>query len=180
MNLTLVFPDGTPHEYRAETYKPLEHSITELVEQKLVLLLPFHLLKFRKAAKKAHTVKERRALAGEMRELMESLVEAMKAGVREGILTPMDRGDILDLMARLQDEVYQDYTELKETNMEIVNGEIRTLSEQISDLKAGLVLAKRQLENERYNMARKFKTLGVSSNKIAAATGLSPEEIRGL
>jgi hypothetical protein len=68
--------------------------------------------------------------------------------------------------------------------MEIVNGEIRTLSEQISDLKAGMALvkkqAKRQLKNERYSTARKFKTLGVSTNKIAAATGLTPEEIQRL
>jgi archaellum component FlaC len=95
--------------------------------------------------------------------------------------------DILDLMARLQNKVYQDYTEIKETNMEIVNGEIRTLSEQISDLKAGLALSKRQtssvkkrLKNERYNTAQTLKTLGVSRDKIAAATGLSPREIDAL
>jgi hypothetical protein len=191
MSLTLVFPDGTPHEYWAETYKPLEHSIDELVEQKLVLLLPFHLLKLLRAAKKARTAKERKALVGEMRKLAESLVEATKAGVRERILTSTERSDILDLMVRLQNEVYGEYTEIKETGMEIVNGEIRTLSEQISDLKAGLALVKKQakrqvssvkkqLENERYNTARRLKTLRVSTDKIAAATGLTPEEIQRL
>jgi hypothetical protein len=225
ISLTLVFPDGTPHEYRAETYKPLEHSIDELVEQKLVLLLPFHLLKLLKAAKKAHSAKEREALAGQMRELAESLVEATRAGVRERILTPTERSDILGLMVRLQNEVYEDYTEIKETGMEIVNGELltfreqweiektgelltfreqwesaknnelMTLSEQISDLKAGMALVKKQakkqiqkqvsfaqkqLENERYNTARKFKALGDSTDMIAAAIGITPEEIQRL
>jgi hypothetical protein len=83
-------------------------------------------------------------------------------------------------MVRLQNEVYGDYTESKETGMEIVHGEIRTLSEQISDLKAGMALAKKQLKNERYETARKLKTLRASTDMIAAATGLTPEEIKRL
>jgi hypothetical protein len=42
LSLTLVFPDGTPHKFTVETYKPLEHSIKELEEKQMVLLLPFH------------------------------------------------------------------------------------------------------------------------------------------
>jgi archaellum component FlaC len=106
-------------------------------------------------------------------------------------------------MARLQKEVYNEYTEIEETTMEIVNGEIitireqweiaknnefQTLSEQISDLKAGLALAKKQakkqalaaVEKRTLDTARNLKAIKVSADKIAAATGLTPEEIRKL
>jgi hypothetical protein len=112
LSLTLVFPDGKPHRYTVETYKPLEHSVTELEEQHLVLLLPFHILKYRKAVKKARDGEERRRLAGEMGELMKTLVEATKGGVREGILTGTERKDILDLMGQLQTGAYEGYTEM--------------------------------------------------------------------
>jgi hypothetical protein len=180
LSLTLVFPDGTPHEFIVETYKPLEHSIAELEEKQMVLLLPFHVLKLRAAAKRTQTAADRRKLTGDIAELMKALVEATKQSVRDKILTEAERLDILDLMARLQKEVYSEYTENEETTMEIVNGEIRTLSEQISDLKAGLALAKRQAKKQTLNTARNFKAVGVSVDKIAAATGLAPEEIRKL
>jgi hypothetical protein len=215
LSLTLIFPDGTPHKYTVETYKPLEHSVTELQEKHMVLLLPFHLMQFRAAAKRSRAAEERRTLAGAMAELMQSLIEATRQSVRDGILTEAERTDVLDLMARLQNEIYSEYTEIKETTMEIVNGEIvtvreqwekqwetaknneivtvreqwekqwetaknnefRALNEQISDLKAGLALAEKQSLS---GTARKFKAIGVSVDKIAAATGLIPEEIRRL
>jgi hypothetical protein len=203
LSLTLVFPDGTPHEFTVETYKPLEHSIAELEEQRMVLLLPFHVLKLRSAAKRARTAADRRRLAADMAELMTALVAATKQSVRDKILTDEERVSILELMTRLQKEVYSEYTEIKETTMEIVNGEIVTLSEQwkaaknneivtlseqweaaknnefrvlneqISDLKAGL-------DKQIHNTARKLKAMGDPIEKIAAATGLSPEEIRRL
>jgi hypothetical protein len=91
--------------------------------------------------------------------------------------------------------VAETLVEATKAGMEIVNGEIRTLSEQISDLKAGMVLVKRQakkqvssvkrqleskLKNERYSTAKKLKTLGDPTDKIAAVTGLTPEEIQRL
>jgi hypothetical protein len=203
LSLTLVFPDGTPHEFTAETYKPLEHSIAELEEQRMVLLLPFHVLKLRAAAKRARTAADRRKLAADMAELMKSLVAATKQSVRDKILTEAERVNILDLMTRLQNEVYSEYTEIEETTMEIVNGEIitigeqweiaknnefRALNEQISDLKAGIALAKKQAKKQALaaekqtfnNTARKLKAMGDPVDKIAAVTGLSPEEIRKL
>jgi hypothetical protein len=211
LGLTLIFPDGTPHKYTAETYKPLEHSIAELQEKHMVLLLPFHLLKFHAAAERSRTAEERQKLAVAMAELMKSLIAATKQSVRDKILTEEERTDVLDLMSRLQNDIYKDYTEIKETNMEIVNGEIvtvreqwekqwetaknkeivtvreqletaknnefRALNEQISDLKAGLALLEKQSLS---GTARKLKTMRVSVDKIAAATGLSPEEIRRL
>jgi hypothetical protein len=191
LSLTLIFPDGTPHEYAVETYKPLEHSIAELQEKHLVLLLPFHLMKFRAAAKRSRTATERQKLAGAIAELVKSLIAATKQSVRDGTLTEVERVNVLDLMTRLQNEIYRGYTEIKETSMEIVNGEIitigeqwemarnnevRALNEQINNLKAGLALADKQM----YGTARKLKAMGDPVNKIAAATGLSPEEIRKL
>jgi hypothetical protein len=210
LSITLIFPDGTSHKYTVEAYKPLEHSIAELQEQQMVLLLPFHLMKFRAAVERSRTEAERHKLAGEIAELTKSLITATKQSVRDKILTEEERTDVLDLMLRLQNEIYKDYTEIKETNMDIVNGEIvtvreqweqqwakerekerkerkqqetakkkevRALNKQISDLKAGLALVEKQSLS---GTAQKLKAIGVSVAQIAAATGLSPEEIRGL
>jgi hypothetical protein len=87
-----------------------------------------------------------------------------------------------------QNLAIKEYTEIKETSMEIVNGELVTigeqweiaknnefqaLNEQISDLKAGL-------DRQMHDTARKLKAMGDPVDKIAAATGLSPEEIQQL
>jgi hypothetical protein len=184
MELALVFPDGTRHGFTAETYKPLEHPVSELVKQKQFLLLPFHILKFRKAVEKARTTGERQVLAGEMRELTTALVGATKLGVREGILTGEERSDLLDLMTRLQNETYQGYIEFEGENMQIINGEIKTdrelFTEQIADLKAGLVLAEKRVlsaEKRVITTAQKLKMMGDPAEKIALVTGLTAEEI---
>jgi hypothetical protein len=58
--LRLIFPDGTPHEFKVETFKVLEHSPGELAKKKLSLLLPFYILKLRKQVVAATLRKQRK------------------------------------------------------------------------------------------------------------------------
>jgi hypothetical protein len=45
VTLSLVFPDGTTHDYPVKTFKVPEQSVEEL--EKRFLLLPFYALKWR-------------------------------------------------------------------------------------------------------------------------------------
>ncbi|MHC6204107.1 hypothetical protein ACYULU_13055, partial [Breznakiellaceae bacterium SP9] len=79
VTLRLVFPDGSKHDYEIKTFKMLEASLETLEKRKMLLLLPFTLLKFRREVKERTTTKEkRRQLANEMRELLLELENMIK------------------------------------------------------------------------------------------------------
>ena len=48
VTLRLQFPDGNHYDYGVDTFKFLDHSIQELEEKKMSILLPFYVLKLRK------------------------------------------------------------------------------------------------------------------------------------
>ena len=61
MVLSLEFPDGGSYDYAIKTLKFLDHGLKELEEKRLVILLPFYVLKLRKRVVSARS-HERRAL----------------------------------------------------------------------------------------------------------------------
>jgi predicted transposase/invertase (TIGR01784 family) len=177
VTLRLIFPDGSPHEYRAKTFKPLEYSIEELEQQKLVLLLPLYILNLRRTVKRAKPGETRRKLAAEVQELMLKLAETLERSGKRGLLNGDDVQHALELMERLYNEVYRDYTEFKETNMEltVVNGMLLTYSEEAELRGIALGEIKGKIET-----ARNMKAHNRPISQIVEDTGLTPEEIAAL
>jgi hypothetical protein len=182
--LSLIFPDGTIHDYTVDTFKVLEHPVAELEQEKLFLLIPFHILKLRKTVKAAAPGEERRRLAEELRELYEELVKAVKRNGVEGLLAEEEEIKIRYFIEILQRQVYTQYEEISEglmlKDIVVENGEIRypwELKAERDAAMAELALAAKKANHE---TARNFRALGVSNETIAAGTGLSLEEVEKL
>ncbi|MDR0554439.1 MAG: hypothetical protein LBG76_06550, partial [Treponema sp.] len=70
ITLRIIYPDGSRHDFTVPAFKVLEHEIGELTGLRLALLLPFYVLKYRKAVKGARSEAERRALAPAVKETL--------------------------------------------------------------------------------------------------------------
>jgi hypothetical protein len=169
--LRLRFPDGTKHDYKVKSLKLLDYSIEDLEKKNLVLLLPFYVLKLEGQVRKAKTSQERARLAGEMKRLLETLVEASDRGEREGRFTATDKQVVIEHLERLFQELYIEYTEFKETNM-VLQDRILTYSEEVEKR------CRKEEREKTLQIARNLKQMGLSDAQIASATGLSPDEIQ--
>ncbi len=178
--LRLEFPDGTHHDYEVGSLKLLEHSIDELEQQKLAVLLPFYTLKLRKRVKNAKTSEERQALAEEMESLLGELIEAIRRGEQRGIITEPDMRVLIEHIAKLTDQLYkQEYDEFREVDS-MYEGAILTYSEEAA-LKAeakgreeGIEQGiERGIEQGREEVAKEMLAEGMDVRMVARITKLS-------
>ena len=120
VTLRLVFPNGSPHDYEIETFKVLDQSLETLEQRKMVLLVPFYLLKFRKELKKPSTTSEKRQqLAEQMKELLLQLEHMVKRNRNQGLLSNGDAEMILERILQMHEELYKPYPEFEEANMQL-------------------------------------------------------------
>jgi hypothetical protein len=119
LHLRLESPDGAggAWDYRVKTLKVLDHSIRELEELNLALLLPFYLLKIRKRLKRAKTGVKRQQLAKELDHINAEMIGAYRRGEAAGQITVDDRTKLFELTKQLHDDLYLGYTEFKEAGM---------------------------------------------------------------
>jgi hypothetical protein len=90
ITLHIIFPDRSRHDFVVPAFKVLEHGIAELERMKLALLLPFYVLKYRKAVKGVRSEEERLALVPEVKGTMTRLLDAVQGLGAAGILTEGD------------------------------------------------------------------------------------------
>jgi hypothetical protein len=183
VRLRLEFPGGGC-DYAVKSFKLFDYSLQTLRKKNMLLLLPFYVLKLRRAVEAAKTVEERGSLSRQMRAILESLVETIGGGVRKRVLTKTDGRMLIEYSERLFREVYMGYTEFKESN--IMKDLVLTYSEE-AVLKARSEDAKRYREREKKTQrktmlrtARKMKELNLPAEQIAIVSGLSPAEIAKL
>jgi hypothetical protein len=89
--LRLEFPDGRSWDYPVKTLKVLDHSIRELLDRNLGLLLPFYVLKIRKRLGRTKSPAKRQQLAAELTAINKELTAAYKRSETEGSITYRDR-----------------------------------------------------------------------------------------
>jgi hypothetical protein len=166
-SLTVIFPDGSRHEFRVPAFKVLAHKIEYLEEKKLALLLPFYMLKYRKAVKGAKTEGERRALEPGIRETVESLLDAVQGLREQGTLTGEDEAAILGEVKVLYSELYEPYKEFREVKM--------TIEERLEN--PYFKMKREAIAEDRAEVARNLLKEGIGTEVIARATGLSIDDI---
>jgi predicted transposase YdaD len=86
VTLRLKFPDGSSHDYGVKTFNFLAHTVEELEERGLTILLPFYVLKLRRRLDKAGSAEEHAALAEEMSTVIGELMGAVERGEHAGML----------------------------------------------------------------------------------------------
>ena len=118
--LELEFEDGTLHTYEVATFKMLEQSLETLEQRKMMLLLPFCLLKFRKEVKRPGiTSEKRKKLAEEMKKLLLELEEMIEHSRTQGLLSNGDAARVMKHIDQMYGELYNPYPEFKEARMEL-------------------------------------------------------------
>jgi hypothetical protein len=190
VTLELKFPNNSIHEYRVGTFKIHDHEPEELFQQKMILLLPFYLLKLRHKVKKAKTKGELRHLAAELKSQIDNLTRLTKESGLTGILEKKDINTIQSLMERLFRELYTDYTEFEGVETMLVT-EIKTYAEELEEkytqkteeLAAIKTYAEELEERERQNkldFVRSLKALDVPVDTIVKASGLPLDVVEKL
>jgi hypothetical protein len=66
LTVRLIFPDGGEHDFTVKTMKLLDYGVEELTGRGFTPLLPFYILKLRKAVKRAKR-------SGRLRRILRSL-----------------------------------------------------------------------------------------------------------
>ncbi|AEF83519.1 hypothetical protein [Leadbettera azotonutricia] len=194
VTLELKFPDDSIHEYKVGTFKIHDHAPEELFQQRMILLLPFYLLKLRHRVKKAKTGGELKLLAAELKSQIDDLTLLTKESGHAGILENKDINAIQSLMERLFRELYAGYTELEGVDTMLVT-EIKTYAEELEEKMAEIKTYAEELEERhtkelaekaerewqnKLDFVRNLKALDIPIDKIAKASGLSLEVVEKL
>jgi hypothetical protein len=94
LTVRLIFPDGGGHDFTVKTVKLLDYGVDELAGRGFTPLLPFYILKLRKAAKRAKSDAEKREVEEGFKELGLELKKAIEAG--GGNISEEDRATLLE------------------------------------------------------------------------------------
>ncbi|GHU47067.1 hypothetical protein FACS1894200_01850 [Spirochaetia bacterium] len=113
LNLRIKYPNGTSTLYTVPVFKVLEHTVKELEDRKLCLLLPFYALKLRRRIAEAKSGSRRQALFGELSAIRADLEAAVSRSVEAGILNRDDEQKVQDSLEKLFSHLYTKYTEYK-------------------------------------------------------------------
>jgi hypothetical protein len=167
VTLRLQFPDGNHYDYGVDTFKFLDHSIHELEEKKLSILLPFYVLKLRKRVTASQSGQQRRELSELMKNILEELVRTVDHSTQNGLMTKEDMSTVINLLGRLYTDLYKSYEEFKGANT-MVEEVLLTYAEEAA-LEAAIEKAE--------EIAKKALAKGSTPEYIADITGLSLEEI---
>jgi hypothetical protein len=174
--ILFTFPDGTKHRFEIPAFKVLQHSLDDLADRKLLLLLPFYVLKLRKqvtAAQKRKTKKHEKLTeyAAEMKDTIASIAELLEKTVKSGLLTKADKDVITDHIGVIYDYCYKKIPEFKEAEEMI---RIVTPSEKARKA------AEKKAEKNLYQAAKNLIDRGVSVDVVSQSLGLPPEKIQKL
>jgi predicted transposase YdaD len=180
----LEFPDGGWHDFKVKTMKLLDYGVDELAERGFVPLLPFYIIKLRKAAKRAKRDEEKRKVEEDFKEMGLKIREAIAGAV--GRISEEDAVTLLERLSHLVKYVGEGYSTVEVRKMLsnsvkgygpwlVERGEQR--GEQRGELRG-------KLEGERIGelrgkleAARNVLNEGLSMEQAARITGIPADEL---
>ncbi len=115
-HLTLDFGTQGQFIYEVPVVKILNFSIEELNKRKMVILIPFYLLKLRKELKKARTKDNMNEL---QKLILYDIIGSINENKRLGNISQNDSYILTNLTQRLYFAIYSTYEELEEVSMRI-------------------------------------------------------------
>jgi len=166
----------TPEEtfdYDVKVFKMLEQSLEILEEKRLLILLPFCLLKFRKELQdKKISIEKRKALAELEKQLIESLETMLTGSVEKGYINNTDYIRILESIALMHKELYDKYEEFQEASMALDN----TIGFRLKDMET------KWKDRENKLVAQINETKKQTEMRIfdLLSQGYTPEEVKRL
>jgi hypothetical protein len=163
--VTIKAPNGGRLDYTVPTYKVLNHDIDDLASNKMLLLLPFYMLKLRKQvnsalSRKTEAHEKLAEYAHEMKNTVIQIQKVLEKSVKNKLLTKNDEMAILDYVDVIFSYCYGKIKEFEEVT-EMV--EILT-----------------RHEKKMRDAARKLLDSGVNPDVIISSLGIKPEDVAKL
>lgn len=182
--LHINFGEQGEFVYQVLTFKYLKISLEELKRRQLIVLLPFQLLRLRKAIEKERTTENMEAL----KELIgHDIINTIQENVAAGNISIADGRKLKRITLQLYHHVYEKYEELEKAGVNEIVEEAMILDidiiewEHKKELERERERVRKEMEEENAeiigSMAEKLRSLGVSEEEIAQLTqGKEPAE----
>ena len=114
LTLSVVFEDQGTFDYRVPVVKFQQIPLQELKRRKLCVLLPFQILRLKKAIDKERTPENMRAL----KELIfHDIIDSIHENVEAGNLSQMEASKLVEMTLKLYRHIYNRYVEMEEVGM---------------------------------------------------------------
>ena len=109
-NIIFDFEDQGKFEYKIKTFKYQEHSVEEINNRKMIILIPFELLRLRELLKKKRTRENLNAL----KELVcNDIIGSIQKNYSLGNITGSDAGRLMQLTKKLYRYLYSEYQQME-------------------------------------------------------------------
>jgi hypothetical protein len=113
LSLPLHFPGKMPYTYTVNIFTLSKHTLNDLEERRLYVLMPYLVVGLRKNIKKAG-YESRQELAERLGDLIREINQTFNAAVKKGLLTDEDGEKLKTAVRVISREVYRKYEEFKE------------------------------------------------------------------
>ena len=108
--LTIDFGEQGQFEYKVKTFKYQEHSVSEINNKKMIILIPFELLRLRDLLKKDHSEENLRTLK---KLIHNDIIGSIQMNLSVGNITGSDAGRLFQLTKLLYEHLYSEYTQME-------------------------------------------------------------------
>ena len=125
--LTLKFKGQGEFIYKVPVVKLQNISLRELNEKKLIILLPFLLLKLRKKVQKLRTKENMEELQSLV---MNDIIQTIRQNEETGNISRTDALDLIDLTMKLYMKIYSKYEELEDFTMRLYDQSMELASDK--------------------------------------------------
>ena len=123
----LQFENQGEFLYKVPLVKLQNISIQELNEKKLIILLPFLLLKLRKKIEK---VRSKDSMEELQNLVMNDIIDSIRRNVEVGNISHTDGLDLIELTTKLYMKIYSKYKELEDFTMRLCDQSLELISDK--------------------------------------------------
>jgi hypothetical protein len=169
--LTLDFGEQGKFIYRVPALDFQNISINELNEKKLVILIPFQLLKLRHIMKKERTEENKQAL---IHLIQDGIIGSIKMNINAGNITMEDARKLYTYTQKLYHHIYSRYEELEEVSDmtdESYMTEVDIFYEKIHSLEAEIAKKESVLAEKDSALAESYSRIEELEKQLAAMNG---------
>lgn len=159
--LRLQFEKQQHFDYEVSTANLQNVSVEELHQRKLILLIPFQLLKMRTAVQKKLTPEVIEQLKNL---LFHDILEGIQNSVNYGDITPRDASRLLDVTGKLLHHLYDEYEDIKK---EVCNMYDQSLELEVHKYFEQIDALEEELSQKDELLSQKDEALSQQARRIA-------------
>ncbi len=154
--LILKFEDQGEFSYKVPVFKLQTISVQELNDKKLIVLLPFLLLKLRKKMEKIRSKENMEELQSLV---ANDIIDVIHKNEELGNLSHSDALDLIDLTTKLYMKIYSKYKEMEDFTMRMVDQSLELASDKYEKTVEELEEENAELKDIIRDLQQQIKTL---------------------